>query len=150
MKEKTKRKKSLIDFFIVLLISLLAVFFAHLAIKKTMGELLFSNRIIESYLLNFCLGYTSFIVLIFSIKKYMSSLGYILIYISFLINNTTIKLLEKIGINFHPIPQVIIRRVIHQANQGHHPPARLFLMRPCYRFILTRGLPLCHSAQCWQ
>jgi len=84
MKEKTKRKKSLIDFFIVLLISLLAVFFAHLAIKKTMGELLFSNRIIESYLLNFCLGYTSFIVLIFSIKKYMSSLGYILIYISFL------------------------------------------------------------------
>jgi hypothetical protein len=84
MKEKTKRKKSLIDFFIVLLICLLAVFFAHLAIKKTMGELLFSNRIIESYLLNFCLGYTSFIVLIFSIKKYMSSLGYILIYISFL------------------------------------------------------------------
>ena len=84
MKEKTKRKKSLIDFFIVLLICLLTVFLAHLGIKKTIGELLFSNRIIESYLLNFCLGYTSFIVLIFSMKKYMSSLGYILIYISFL------------------------------------------------------------------
>ena len=83
MKEKMKRKKSLINFFIVLLICLLTVFFAHLAIKKTIGELLFSNRIIESYLLNFCLGYVSFMVLIFSMKKYMSSLGYILINISF-------------------------------------------------------------------
>jgi len=84
MKEKMKRKRSLVNFFLVLLICLLTVFFAHLAIKKTIGELLFSNRIIESYLLNFCLGYVSFVVLIFSMRKFVSSLGYILIYISFL------------------------------------------------------------------
>jgi hypothetical protein len=84
MKEKMNRKRSLINFFIVLLISLSAVFFTHLVIKKTIDELLFSNLIIESYLLNFCLGYFSFVVLIFSMKKYVSSLGYILIYISFL------------------------------------------------------------------
>lgn len=84
MKEKIKRKRSLVNFFLVLLICLLTVFFTHLAIKKTIGELLFSNRIIESYLLNFCLGYVSFVVLIFSMRKFVSSLGYILIYISFL------------------------------------------------------------------
>ena len=84
MKEKMKRKRSLVNFFLVLLICLLTVFFTHLAIKKTIGELLFSNRIIESYLLNFCLGYVSFVVLIFSMRKFVSSLGYILIYISFL------------------------------------------------------------------
>lgn len=84
MKEKIKRKRSLVNFFLVLLICLLTAFFTHLAIKKTIGELLFSNRIIESYLLNFCLGYVSFVVLIFSMRKFVSSLGYILIYISFL------------------------------------------------------------------
>jgi hypothetical protein len=48
-----------------------------------MDQPVFSNKIIESYLLNFLLGFSSYIVLVLSVKKYLSSLGYIFMCTSF-------------------------------------------------------------------
>ncbi|MBO72101.1 MAG: hypothetical protein CMD35_00655 [Flavobacteriales bacterium] len=66
------------------MIFLLAVVFClHAGFKYFVGEPIFSNRIVESYVLNFCLGYASFIVLMLSLKKHINSLGFIFMYTSF-------------------------------------------------------------------
>ncbi|MBK21223.1 MAG: hypothetical protein CMP63_02745 [Flavobacteriales bacterium] len=54
-----------------------------MAVKFFLGKDIFSNRIVQSYLLNFGLGYLSFLVLLLSSKKYINSLGYIYMYTSF-------------------------------------------------------------------
>ncbi len=83
MKEKNKIKRRLIRFFILLFISLFVTLGFHLSFKNFIGKVLLSNRIIESYVVNFILGYASYIFLLFSLKKYVSSLGFIFMYISF-------------------------------------------------------------------
>ena len=83
MKEKIKIQKKLIRFLFVLLFLLFLVLSFHLLVKFCLGKDVFSNRIIWSYLLNFCLGYASYIVLILSLKKYVTTLGFIFMYISF-------------------------------------------------------------------
>lgn len=84
MNEKIKIRKKLISFlfFLVFLLSLVLAF--HLAVKYYLGKDVFSNRILKSYLLNFTLGYLSFLVLILSLKKHTTSLGFIYMYTSFL------------------------------------------------------------------
>lgn len=83
MKEKKKIQKRLISFFCLLSVVLLLVFGFHILINYCFGKNLFSNRIIESYFINFSLGFASFITLILSVKKYVSSLGFIFMYTSF-------------------------------------------------------------------
>ncbi len=83
MKGKRKIQKSLISFFTLLSGLLLVVFSCHVLVKYLLNSSIFSNRIIESYLLNFFLGFSSFIVLVLSIKKHLTSLGFIFMYTSF-------------------------------------------------------------------
>ncbi len=83
MKETRKSQKSLISFFILLSGLLLVVFSCHVLIKYLQNQTVFSNRIIESYLLNLFLGFMSYVVLILSAKKYITSLGFIFMYTSF-------------------------------------------------------------------
>ena len=83
MKERKRNQKSLISFFVLLSVVLLLVFGFHILINYFLGKDLFSNRIIESYFINFSLGFASFVVLILSLKKYVSSLGFIFMYTSF-------------------------------------------------------------------
>ena len=83
MKEKRKNQKNLTSFFILLSSLLLVVFSCHVLVKYLLDETAFSNRITESYLLNFFLGFLSYVVLILSIKKHLSSLGFIFMYTSF-------------------------------------------------------------------
>ena len=83
MNEKIMIRKNLISFLFYLVLLLSVVFSLHLAVKFFLAEDIFSNRIIQSYLLNFGLGYLSFIVLLLSLKKYINSLGYIYMYTSF-------------------------------------------------------------------
>ncbi|MAW64708.1 MAG: hypothetical protein CMD18_00775 [Flavobacteriales bacterium] len=83
MKEKRKNQKNLTSFFILLSSLLLVVFSCHVLVKYLLDETVFSNRITESYLLNFFLGFLSYVVLILSIKKHLSSLGFIFMYTSF-------------------------------------------------------------------
>ena len=83
MKERKRNQKSLISFFVLLSVVLLLVFGFHILINYCLGKDLFSNRIIESYFINFSLGFASFVVLILSLKKYVSSLGFIFMYTSF-------------------------------------------------------------------
>ena len=82
MKKKSRLKK-LIKFLFSLTFFLLLAFSVHITIKYLIGEPVFSNKIIESYLMNFCLGYVSYIVLFLSFKKRLESLGYIFMYTSF-------------------------------------------------------------------
>jgi len=83
MKEKRKNQKSLIRFFILLFILLLLTFSVHTFFKYLLNQYVFSNRIIDSYLLNFCLGYFSYVVLILSLNKHVTSLGFIFMFTSF-------------------------------------------------------------------
>ena len=83
MKETRKSQKSLISFFIFLSGLLLVVFSCHVLIKFLQNQTVFSNRIIESYLLNLLLGFVSYVVLILSMKKHITSLGFIFMYTSF-------------------------------------------------------------------
>ena len=75
-------KNHLIKFLIFLSTSLLIVFILHIGFNYLRTKSLFSNRIIESYLVNALLAYISFIILFFSTKKYVSSLGFIFMIIS--------------------------------------------------------------------
>ena len=75
-------KNPLIKFLILLSTLLLIVFFLHVGFNYLRGHYIYSNRIIESYLINLILAYVSFLILFFSIKKYVSSLGYIFMLIS--------------------------------------------------------------------
>ena len=84
MNEKIKIRKKLTSFLFYLVLLLSLVFVLHLAVKFFLGKDIFSNRIVQSYLLNFGLGYLSFIVLLLSLKKHINSLGYIYMYTSFL------------------------------------------------------------------
>ena len=75
-------KKPLIKFLILLSTSLLIVFILHIGFNYLKNNNLYSNRIIESYLVNILMAYISFIILFFSTKKYVSSLGFIFMIIS--------------------------------------------------------------------
>ena len=75
-------KNPLIKFLILLSTSLLIVFILHVGFNYLRSNNLYSNRIIESYLLNILMAYISFIILFFSTKKYVSSLGFIFMIIS--------------------------------------------------------------------
>ena len=75
-------KNPLIKFLILLSTLLLIVFFIHVGFNYLRGHYIYSNRIIESYIINLILAYVSFLILFFSIKKYVSSLGYIFMLIS--------------------------------------------------------------------
>lgn len=75
-------KNHLIKFLIFLSTSLLIVFILHIGFNYLRTKSLFSNRIIESYLVNALMAYISFIILFFSTKKYVSSLGFIFMIIS--------------------------------------------------------------------
>ena len=75
-------KKPLIKFLIFLSTSLLLIFILHIGFNYLKNKSLFSNRIIESYLVNALMAYISFIILFFSTKKYVSSLGFIFMIIS--------------------------------------------------------------------
>ncbi len=75
-------KKPLIKFLMLLSTSLLIVFILHIVFNYLKNNSLFSNRIIESYLVNILMAYISFIILFFSTKKYVSSLGFIFMIIS--------------------------------------------------------------------
>ena len=82
MKKKSRLNK-LIKFLLLLTFFLLLAFSVHITIKHLIGEPIFSNKIIESYLMNFCLGSVSYIVLLLSFKRRLESLGYIFMYTSF-------------------------------------------------------------------
>ena len=75
-------KNHLIKFLIFLSTSLLIVFILHIGFNYLRTKSLFPNRIIESYLVNALMAYISFIILFFSTKKYVSSLGFIFMIIS--------------------------------------------------------------------
>ena len=75
-------KNPLIKFLILLSTSLLIVFILHVGFNYLTSKSLYSNRIIESYLVNILMAYISFIILFFSTKKYVSSLGFIFMIIS--------------------------------------------------------------------
>ncbi len=83
MIEKKRSQKRLVSFFILLLVGLFLIFGFHILFNFCFGKDLFSNRIIESYFLNFLLGFASFFVLLLSLKKFVSSLGFIFMYTSF-------------------------------------------------------------------
>ena len=70
-------KQPLIKFTVLLSASLLIVFYLHLGYNYLSDNYLYSNKIIESYFLNFFMAFISYLVLFFSIKKYVSSLGFI-------------------------------------------------------------------------
>ena len=82
MNKKIKIRKKLTSFLFYLVFLLSAVFIVHLALKSYLGNEVFSNRIVQSYLLNFGLGYLSFLVLLLSLKKHTTSLGFIYMYTS--------------------------------------------------------------------
>ena len=70
-------KQPLIKFTVLLSASLLIVFYLHLGYNYLNDNYLYSNKIIESYFLNFFMAFISYLVLFFSIKKHVSSLGFI-------------------------------------------------------------------------
>ena len=83
MKKKINTKSHFIRFFLLLLILLLITFLIHIFSISYKSENDVFNKIVISYIVNFSLGYLSYVVLIFSFKKQLSSLGFIFMYASF-------------------------------------------------------------------
>ncbi len=75
---------SVFKFIISLLISLLLVFWLHIAFLNYQDQLLFENKIIEAYVVNFLLAITIYIGLFLLRKKYSTQLGFLYMGGSFL------------------------------------------------------------------
>ncbi len=75
---------SIFKFILSLLISLLLVFALHIAFLNYQDQILFENKIIEAYIVNFLLAITIYIGLFILQKKYREQLGFLYMGGSFL------------------------------------------------------------------
>lgn len=82
MREMIKKTENLVKFFFIMFLFLFLAFIVHISVNDILGENVFSNKILESYLLNFVLGYLSFIGLLVAKRRYLPNLGYIFMYTS--------------------------------------------------------------------
>lgn len=74
----------IVNFFLLLLISLGVIFCGHLFVLHFLGLPLFGNKIILAYFVNFIITFGSFVFLFNFRKKFAESLGYFFMAVSML------------------------------------------------------------------